>query len=430
MSVELLSPVWTHLTEIQPEKGRGVHLYDKQGNRYVDFTSGIGVVNTGHCHPRVVRAVRDQAEDLLFAQMNCVISPQAVNLAEKLNRITPPELDRFFFTNSGAEATEAAVKLAKAATGRSNIIVFQGSFHGRTHMAMAMTTSKTVYRYKYQPLPSGVFTAPFPHSRIYEWNEEKTVDFCLKQLHLLLQSQSAPGETAAIIIEPVLGEGGYIPVPQTFLQELRTICDKYGILLIIDEIQSGFGRTGKMFCFEHSGVIPDILVMAKGLGSGLPVAAIASGRELMEKWPAGTHGGTYGGGSGVALAAASATIDVLLDEDLSSNASERGLQLMTGLKKMAADYPFLADIRGLGLMVGAEICDEKGEPLPELTSEIIAQCLEEKLLLLSCGSYRNVIRFIPPLVVSEEEMQEALLIFNRALERASEKLEKLTINNS
>ena len=411
-----LSPVWTNLTEITPVKGEGIYLYDEDGNRYIDFTSGIGVTNTGHSHPYVVKEVQLQAESLLFAQMNCVINPRSAELAAKLNTITPEHLNRFFFSNSGAEATESSVKLAKAATGRSNIIVFQGSFHGRTHLAMAMTTSKTIYRHKYHPLPSGIFVAPFPNAFYYGWDEESTVDFCIKELDLVLQGQTAPDETAAIIIEPVLGEGGYVPVPKRFLHHLRKICDEHGILLIIDEVQSGFGRTGKLFSFEHSEVKPDILVMAKGLGSGLPISAIASSETLMNKWTPGTHGGTYGGGSTLPTAAACATIDVLIHEHLIENAAERGSQLVEGLKRLQEKHPIIGDIRGQGLMIGTEFINVNGGPDPEVASTIIRHCLAQNLILMGCGTYKNVIRWIPPLVVSESEINQSLQIFEKALE--------------
>ncbi len=299
-AMDLLAPVWTHLTRIQPVRAEGVYLYDAQGNRYMDFTSGIGVTNTGHCHPRVVHAIREQAERLIFGQMNIVIPPATLRLAEKLHQVTPPGLDRFFFSNSGAEAVEAAVKLARAATGRRNIVVFQGSFHGRTHQTMAMTTSKYIYRHDYQPLPGGIFVAPFPYSYRFGWDEERTVAFCLDQLDYLLHGQSAPDETAAFVVEPVLGEGGYVPAPDTFLQELRRLADRHGILLVVDEVQTGFGRTGRFFCIEHPGIEPDILVMAKGMGSGMPISGIASRADLMARWRPGTHGGTYGGGNALA----------------------------------------------------------------------------------------------------------------------------------
>ena len=234
-----------------------------------------------------------------------------------------PDLDTFFFSNSGAEAVEAAVKLARAATGRSNIIVFQGSFHGRTHAAMAMTTSKTVYRAGYQPLVSGIFVAPFPNAYMYGWDEETAVDFAIGELKRLLKTQTAPGETAAMVIEPVLGEGGYVPAPARFLQAVRQICDEHGILMVADEVQSGFGRTGTWFAIEQSDVAPDILIMAKGIASGMPISGIAAGHELMARWPVGSHGGTYGGNA-VACAAAVATIQVLRDERLIENSARMG----------------------------------------------------------------------------------------------------------
>lgn len=416
LSTDLLSPVWTHLSTFQAVRGERIYLYDAEGNRCMDFTSGIGVVNTGHCHPRVVKAIQEQAETLLFGQMNCVMPVKTIELAEKLNQITPKHIDRFFFSNSGAEATESAVKLAKAATGRSNVIVFQGSFHGRTHLTMAMTTSKTAYRYKYQPLPAGIFVAPFPYSFYYGWDEETTIDFCKKQLDLLFHGQTAPEETAAIIIEPVLGEGGYVQAPARFLKHLRQVCDAHGILLIIDEVQSGFGRTGKFFCFEHADVKPDIIVMAKGLGSGLPISAIASTEKLMAKWPAGTHGGTYGGGSAITAAAAIATIDAIQKEQLLENSAQRGEQLKAGLEHLKMHFPAIGDARGVGLMVAVEFTDKNGGPDAELTLKIIRACVDAGLLLLSCGSYKNVIRWIPPLVVTESEIDRAVKIFENVLQ--------------
>lgn len=415
LSINLLSSVWTHFTKIQPVRGQGIYLFDAGGNRYMDFTSGIGVVSTGHCHPAVVRAVQEQAGKLIFGQMNCVIPEVTIRLADKLNAITPDGIDRFFFANSGAEATEAAVKLAKAATGRQHVIVFQGGFHGRTHLAMAMTTSKTAYRYKYQPLPAGVFVAPFPYSYYYGWDEETTVDFCIKQLDLLLHGQTAPDETAAIIIEPVLGEGGYVPAPASFLRHLRKVCDEHGILLILDEVQSGFGRTGKMFCFQHAAVTPDIIVMAKGLGSGLPISAVASSDTVMKKWSPGTHGGTYGGGSAIPIAAASATIDVILEERLVDNAAARGIQLTNGLRALQKQFPSIGDVRGPGIMVGVEFTTSDGKPDAARAELVQRACLQKNLLLLMCGTYRNVIRWIPPLVVSEQQIEEGLAIFEDSL---------------
>ena len=422
MSVELLSPVWTHLTDVHPARAEGIYIYDADDNKYIDFTSGIGVTNTGHCHPKVVQAVQDQAASMIFSQMNITIHPKAIELAEKLNAVTPEKIDRFFFSNSGAEAVEASVKLARNATGRKNIIVMQGSFHGRTHQTMAMTTSKYIYRKNYQPLPGGVFVTPFPYAYYFGWDEEETTEFCMKQLDLLLHSQSSPEETAAIVIEPVLGEGGYVPAPDGFLQELRAVCDQHGILLIADEVQSGFGRTGKFFAYEHAGVEPDIIIMAKGLGSGLPISAIAAPAELMDKWTPGTHGGTYGGGSPISLAGACASIDAILEEDLPGNAKAMGDYLVTRLKAMESKCPAhgeglgIGDVRGRGLMVGVEFTDKEGNPDAATASKVANYCVANNLLILICGSYQNVIRFIPPLTITKEELDEGLAIFEAAFD--------------
>lgn len=407
--LNLLAPVWSHLTQIQPVRGEGIYLYDAAGNRYMDFTSGIGVTNTGHCHPAVVRAVQKQAENLLFGQINIVVTPAALELVDALNQVTPEGIDRFFLTNSGAEAVEASVKLARHATGRQNIIVFQGSFHGRTAQTMAMTTSKYIYRHQYQPLPAGVYVAPFPYSHHYGWNEQQSIEFCLQELDLLFHSQTSPEETAAVIIEPVLGEGGYVPAPSVFLRKLREICSDTGIVFIADEVQTGFGRTGRFFACEHAGVVPDILVMAKGMGSGLPISGIGAREELMSKWKIGSHGGTYGGGSAISMAAAVATIRALQEENLVENAAARGEQLLKELKNQQLRIPEIADVRGLGLMVAVEFTDSIK------AKSVQKACLEKHLLLLTCGTYENVIRWIPPLVVTGEQVNTAISIFNHSL---------------
>ena len=310
---------------------------------------------------------------------------------------------------------EASVKLARMATKRSNIIVFQGSFHGRTHQAMAMTTSKYVYRYNYQPLPGAIFVAPFPYSYYYGWSEEETTAFCLQQLDLLLTSQSAPDETAAIIIEPVLGEGGYVPAPAGYLQALRALCDEHGILLDRRRGADRLWPHRQVLRVEHAGVVPDILVMAKGLGSGMPISAIGARAELMAHWKPGTHGGTYGGGNAVAAAAACATIDTIRDEKLVENAAVQGERLMDGLREIQAEHPVIGDVRGLGLMVGVEFTRRTARPMPPVPARVQKACLQRNLLLLTCGTYGNVIRWIPPLVVDAEQIDEALGIFNEAV---------------
>jgi 4-aminobutyrate aminotransferase len=409
-----LSPVWTRIFSIEADHAKGCNLYDIHGNRYLDFTCGIGVTNTGHCHPRVVEAIQKQAGLLIHGQANIVIHKPMLELVEELKTIVNPSIDGFFFTNSGAEAVEGAIKLARHATGRTNIIVFQGSFHGRTVGTMSLTTSKTVYRAGYQPLMAGVFVAPYPYSYRFGWNDELTSQWCLDELEFLFLSQSAPEETAAILIEPVLGEGGYVVPPEGFLNRLREICDKSGIMLIVDEIQSGFGRTGKWFAQEHFNVTPDIMTVAKGIASGLPLSGVFSRLDLMKKWRTGTHGGTFGGNA-VACAAGVATIKALRDEMMVENARVRGEQLINHLRRVQLDYPVIGDVRGLGLMIGTEFRTSDRKPDKATTKAVIAECFNRKLLLLNCGTYDNVIRWIPPLVVNEKEIDEAVGIFTDAL---------------
>ncbi|MEZ4733445.1 MAG: aminotransferase class III-fold pyridoxal phosphate-dependent enzyme [Caldilineaceae bacterium] len=414
-----ISPVWSRSTDFVVERGEGCYIYTTTGEQYLDFTSGIGVTNTGHAHPQVVKAIQEQAAKIMHAQVNCYLHEPLIRLSHALNGVTPAHLDTFFFANSGAEATEAAVKLARHATKRSNIIVFQGSFHGRTAQTMAMTTSKTVYRVNYQPLPGGVFVAPFPYAYRYKMSEEAVTAWALREVEHLLHTQTAPAETAALVIEPVLGEGGYIPAPPAFLQGLRRICDQHGILLVIDEVQSGFGRTGRFFAHEYADVKADIMIMAKGLGSGFPISGIAAPHDLMNQWQTGSHGGTYGGNA-MGCAAAATTIQVLKEEKLVENAAARGQQLLDGLAEIQSRFPVLGDVRGLGLMVGCEFVDpQTGEPEAAITKAVMGHMLNEsKVLMLSCGTYSNVIRWIPPLVVSEAQVDAGLTAFERAVAAA------------
>jgi 4-aminobutyrate aminotransferase len=409
-----LSPVWPHFTSIIASRGEGAYIYDQDGTAYLDFTSGIGVTNTGHCHPRVVAAIREQAGLLLHGQANIVVHPPMLKLVEELRSILPPSIDGFFFSNSGAEAVEGAVKLARHATGRPNVIVFQGSFHGRTVGTMALTTSKTIYRAGYQPLMPGVFVAPYPYAYRFGWDVEKTSQWCLQELDFLLTTQTAPEETAAILVEPVLGEGGYVPPPASFLRGLREVCDRHGILLIVDEIQSGFGRTGRWFAFEHFDLRPDILTVAKGLASGLPLSGVFSSLKLMEAWIPGSHGGTFGGNA-VAAAAAVATVQAIREEQLVHNAQQRGAQLVSGLRHLQEDYPQIGDVRGLGLMIAAEFRTPDRQPDKQIAKAVIHACLESHMLLLTCGPWDNTIRWIPPLIITEEQINQGLSIFKNAL---------------
>jgi 4-aminobutyrate aminotransferase len=419
-----LAPVWARPWQLFADRAQGAYIWDTDGNRYLDFTSGIGVTNTGHCHPEVVEAVREQAALLIHGQANLIMHRPMLRLAEALREVVPAPLDTFFFSNSGAEAVEASVKLARHATGRTNVIAFERSFHGRTVGAMSLTSSSTVYRRGYQPLMPGVFFAPYaycyrcPKSEAApdRYGYDRCCDWPLDHVRFLLKSQTAPEETAAILVEPVLGEGGYVVPSASFLPGLREICDEHGILLIIDEVQSGFGRTGRFFALEHFGTVPDILVMAKGMASGFPLSGIAASHELMDRWQAGTHGGTYGGNA-VACAAAEATLRVLQNEGLVENSRSKGEDLLARLRTLQDRYPAIGDVRGLGLMVATEfVRPGTREPDGAVAKAVQKACFERRLLLLTCGTDGNIVRWIPPLIISEEELGTALSAFEAALE--------------
>jgi len=414
-----------HLVETVIERGEGAYIWDQSGRRFLDFTSGIGVANTGHCHPRVVEAIRQQAGLMIHCQQNLAYHKPLLRLIDALREIIPAALDTFYFTNSGAEAVEGALKLARQATGRTNIIAFQRGFHGRTVGTMALTSSKIIYRNGYQPLMPGVFFAPYAYcfrcpkaeADPEKYGFDKDCTWALDELRFILRSQTSPNETAAILIEPILGEGGYVIPPARFLKGIREICDKYGILLIIDEIQSGFGRTGHFFAFEHFGIIPDILVMAKGLASGMPLSCVAAKHQLMENSPPGSHGGTYGGNI-VACAAAEASIRVLLEEKLVENVARLGEKLLIRLKSLKERFPNIGDVRGLGLMAGVEFVGDDGHsPDQSKAKAVQKECLEKDLLLLTCGTEDNVIRWIPPLIINEQQLNEALEIFEHSLDK-------------
>ncbi|HUR76293.1 MAG TPA: aminotransferase class III-fold pyridoxal phosphate-dependent enzyme [Sporichthya sp.] len=413
-----LSDVWFSVTNLDVASGAGCVVTTTGGEQYLDFSSGIAVTSTGHCHPRVVAAIAEQAARFIHAQANVYRHDLMHPLADRLAEITPDPIDVFFFANSGAEATEGGVKLARQATGRQNVIVFEGSFHGRSMLAMAMTTSRAGYRAGYQPLPAGIFVAPFPNPLRYGGDAEAATDHCLTGLRHLLASQTAPAETAAMVIEPVLGEGGYYPAPTRFLRGLEEICREHGILFVADEIQTGFGRTGRMFAVEHSGVRPDILLMAKGIGSGFPISAIGASADVMDRWPKGSHGGTYGGNP-IGCAAALATIEVLTEPGFLENVEARGQQLRAGLEKLAADDGGVSEVRGVGLMVAVEFADPAtGAPAGARSAAVLRHCLDEgRLILMGAGTYGNIIRFMPPLVVSEAEVEQALAAFALALKQ-------------
>lgn len=410
-----MSPAWTRIFNFVAERAEGSYIYTDDGRKLLDFTCGIGVTNTGHCHPKVVEAIREQAGKFLHAQANLVIHKPMLELIAELRKLTPPSIDSYFFANSGAEALENAVKITRVATGRQNVIVFSGSFHGRTQATMALTTSKTVYRAGFGPLPSGIFVAPFPYAFRLKMTEAAASEYVLEQLEYLLASQTAPKDTAAILVETVLGEGGYVVPPKSFLKGLREICNRHNILLVLDEVQSGFGRTGKWFAFEHFDVVPDIITAAKGIASGMPLSGVFTSTDIMLKLDVGSIGGTYGGNA-VACAAAVATIRAMREEKMLENAAERGVQLISGLHKLQEEYPQIGDVRGKGLMVGTEfVVNGRADKAKPLVKEIIHKAEEKGLLLLSCGTYDNTVRWIPPLNVTAGQINDGLNIFAEAL---------------
>lgn len=412
-----MSQLSEHLRQATPvvaERGEGVHLFGADGRRYLDFTAGIGVTSTGHCHPKVVAAAQEQVATLIHGQYTTIMHRPLQRLVERLGTVLPEGLDSLFFANSGSEAVEAALRLARQATGRPNVVVCHGGFHGRTVAAASMTTSGAKVRTGFGPLMGGVVITPFPHAFHYGWDEETATRFALREFDQILQTVSDPDDTAAIIVEPVLGEGGYVPANTAFLQGLRERADRHGILLILDEIQTGVGRTGRFWGHEHFGVRPDILITAKGLASGFPLSGIAAPAELMHKARPGSQGGTYGGNA-VACAAALATLDVVEEENLVDNAAAMGARLRTGLEEVAAKTPGIGDVRGLGLMLASEFVTEDGAPDAATATGVMRAAVDEGLLLLPCGPWGNVVRMIPPLIVDATQIDEGLRAWSAAV---------------
>ncbi|RLN02538.1 hypothetical protein BBJ28_00014300 [Nothophytophthora sp. Chile5] len=403
------------MSDMVMTKAKGSWVWTSDNRKFLDFTSGIAVTSVGHSHPKVVAAVQKQAATLVHAQVNIGYHQPMLDLTDKLLPLLPNSLDSLFFACSGSEAIENAVKLARHATGKSNIIAFQGGYHGRTIGTMSLTTSKTVYSAGFGPLMAGVTFVPYPyhnHGPIYD--AEKHGQWCLEQLELALKQQSAPKDTAAILIESVLGEGGYVVPPKSFMKGLRKIATDNDILLIADEVQCGFGRTGDYFAIDgHFDVQPDILAIAKGIADGYPISGIASRKELTDLQPAGSMGGTYAGNA-VACAAAIATQEVIAEENVLENTRARGAQLQAGLAKLKASgkYPIM-DVRGLGLMIGLEF-DPAHTP-KGTANKVATACLDHGMMLLTTSIYETL-RFMPALTVSEDECSLALEIFEKALD--------------
>ena len=406
-----LSNVWAKTTDLQVVRGHGCRVVDADGTEYLDFTAGIAAASTGHCHPQVVRAIADQAARFVHAQQNVYTHDLLEPLAARLADITPGPIDAFFFTNSSDEAIETAVKVAKHATGRHSVIAFDGAFHGRTHLTMAMSTSRAIDRTGYGPFPQGVYVAPFPDPHASDQEDE--ISTALRGLDRLFQTQVAPEEVAAIVIEPVLSERGFIPTPKGFIVGVAERCREHGILFVADEVQSGFGRTGRMFAVEALDVEPDMMILAKGIASGFPFAALGMRRSIDDMWRTGSQGGSSNGNP-IGCAAALATIEVLTAPGFLDNVHARGNQLIDALRELQQLDEELRYVRGRGLMVATEFGSA------ERAEAVVHHCLREsRVILMMAGTRNRTIRWMPPLVVTADEVTEAVQAFASAVRATS-----------
>jgi 4-aminobutyrate aminotransferase len=410
---ELISPAYHRYSDLVVESALGAHLHTVDGRDVLDFGCGIGVTNLGHRHPAVVAAVHEQVDRLWHTSVT-TFHPQMIEAAAALVSVTPPGLDQVFLNNTGAEAVEGAIKLARRFTGRSEIIAFVGAFHGRTYGALSLTASKAAYRRGMGPLLPGVHHIRYPYCFRYCSHPAGALcDLVERELQLLFATTTAPDTVAAIVVEPVQGEGGYVVPPATFMPMLRKVCDEHGILLVADEVQSGFGRTGRMFAVDHTAVEPDIMCVAKALGNGMPIAATIARHRVMHAWHEGEHGSTYGGNP-VACAAAIAVIETLTRDRIPERADRLGRRVMERARGWQKQMPELADVRGLGLMIGLEFMHD-GAPATALVDRIASNALARDLLVLSCGIDGNVIRLIPPLTIPEPELDAGLDILEAAM---------------
>jgi 4-aminobutyrate aminotransferase len=421
----LISPSYTRSYPMVAKRGRGLRMEDVDGNEFLDFAAGIAVVSTGHCHPEVVAAIQQQAGELIHMSGTDFYYEGLITLSERLSSIAPmPGPHRFYYGNSGAEAIECALKIARYHTGRQNLIAFFGAFHGRTMGALSLTASKPQQRRRFAPLVPGVTHIRYPYA--YRGcsggpqEEEAFALGCARYIEeKLFHTTLAPEEVAAIFVEPIQGEGGYVMAPTIFMQELRRICDKYGILLVADEVQSGAGRTGKWWAIEHTGVEPDIVCMAKGIASGMPLGICMTRAGIMD-WKPGSHASTFGGNP-VCIAAALATIDIIEREGM-ANAAAQGENMFARLRPWPSRHPVMGDVRGRGLMIGIEIVKDQGtrEAAPQLRDRIVDLAFERGLLILGCGE--NSIRLAPPLIVNEHEAAVALDILEECVTVAEQEV--------
>ena len=406
------------LTELGVASADGAVVTDVDGNRLLDFAGGIGVLAAGHCPPTVVDAIQQQAGELLHICGIVATHDSMVELAEALNAAAPGDFEKkTLLMNSGAEAVESAVKIARVATGRQGILVFEGGYHGRTNMTMSMTSKYGLFKKGFGPFASEVYRIPFPNilRRPPGTDPEQFVGWSIERLHDALVSQVDPSALAAIVIEPVQGEGGFLPAPKPYLEAIRKICDEHGIVMVADEVQAGFGRTGKLFSIEHSGVAPDLITIAKSMGSGMPISGVVGRADLLDAPHPGGMGGTYSGNP-VACVAALETIKLINTPDFLDRATAVGDRLRAGLEDMKSRYPAIADVRGLGPMLVIElVADEQLTPNPDLTLAITKGTLARGLITIRAGLYSNCVRFLPPLTITDEQIDEALAVLEAVL---------------
>ncbi|HEX3012514.1 MAG TPA: aspartate aminotransferase family protein [Syntrophomonadaceae bacterium] len=415
---QYFSPAMYKTTDLMIERGKGAYVYTTDGEEYLDFVQGIAVEALGHAHPKVVKAIQEQVEKLLTASFNLVWYPTSVEFGRRLAEKAPEGLDTIFFSNGGAEAVDTALKAARYYTNRPGIIAFRGSFHGRTFGAASVTGSSAKYRKNYEPLVGSVYFTPYPYCYRCPYNttKDKCSMECFEELERIFEYLIPPENVGSIIMEPVMGEGGYIVPPKAYLEKLRKLCDDNGIVLIFDEIQAGYGRTGKMWASQNFGVVPDLMTSGKAIAGGLPMSAVIGKREILGNWPAGAHGTTFGGNP-VCAAAGLAVLDAFEEEHVLENCQKQGEYLMSQLLEMQKKYPVMGDVRGLGLMVGVEfVHPEDQSPNPEAYNKIWKYCFDHKYLILGCGVHHNGMRFASPLNVKKEEIDKALGILEGALQ--------------
>ncbi|MBT2598998.1 MULTISPECIES: aspartate aminotransferase family protein [Oceanobacillus] len=398
-------------------KAEGCYYYGTDGKEYLDFTSGIAVENVGHRHPKVVQAIKDSADHLVHGPSGVIIYESILKLAQELQEIMPPKLDNFFFANSGTEAIEGGLKLAKHVTKRPYVISFTGNFHGRSIGSLSVSTSKSKYR-KYQQPSWLTYQLPYALPEYLPEGQDSEIFFAEKlekDAESLFKHQVDPEEVACMILEPIMGEGGYIIPPKSWLQKVREICDRHGILLIFDEVQTGFGRTGDWFAAQTFSVTPDIMAIAKGIAAGMPLSATVASKELMDQWPLGSHGTTFGGNP-IACAAARASLSVMKEEKLLNNAKTMGDYALTKLNNLKEKYEIVHEVRGIGLMLGIELRDpQTGKPDGDAVMEALNGCLDEGVLFYLCGNAGEVIRMIPPLTINKKQIDQGIDVLDKVL---------------